>query len=207
MLCTAFSSKPTHSLLKIRPSNQSFSTCRTNSPSKPTEDHPSVLQVPLTEMPSTVQKSNKREETAGLEKKFTLIGSPPVILPSDLPETSGHGRLRRSDVCCPHTSNNPAENDARLQMGSDHWLCGQHEPFHCCSMRYQSADRRHGGKSHQAGPDVSCGPEPQPQCLWSCHQQRQPLAGQHPQEETGEACGDSHRGQHIQVCRGQGEHM
>ena len=49
--------------------------------------------------------------------------------------------------------------------------------------------------------------KPEYQCLWPSHRRHQPLVGQHPQEQRGEVRGDSHRGQHVQVLRGHGEHV
>ena len=113
-----------------------------------------------------------------------------------VPQVSSlQGRLQHPEACCPHSSNdNPAANNAGLQTGSDQWPRRQHEPCHRylassasgrapgCPRRDQRPDRRLGGSSHQAGAGVPWGSEPEPQRLWPSHRQRQPLAGQHPQE-------------------------
>ena len=44
-------------------------------------------------------------------------------------------------------------------------------------------------------------------CLWPSHRRCQPLAGQQPQEQRGEARGDPYRGQQVQVRRDHGQHV
>ena len=76
-----------------------------------------------------------------------------------------------------------------------------------CPRRYQRPDQRLGGSSHQLGPGVPWGSEPEPQRLWPSYRRCQPLAGEHPQEQKGEARGHLHRGQHVQGRRDYGEHV
>ena len=116
-------------------------------------------------------------------------------LPGDNKRQANLHRIHRTaactDICTTHkacclqrSNDSPAENDAGRQTGSDQWLRGQHEPCHRylassasgrapgCPRRDQHPDRRLGGSSHQAGPGVPWGSEPEHQRLWPSHQRR-----------------------------------
>ena len=132
-------------------------------------------------------------------------------------------RPARGNTTVPH-SNRAATSQlskraTHAQTSSKQWPRGQHKPLHRdlassasgrapgCPRRYQRPDRRLGDLSHQAGPGVPWGSEPEPQRLWPSQRRHQPLVGQHLQEQRGEARGDPHRGQHVQVRRGHREHV
>ena len=151
-----------------------------------------------------------------LRLQFTIKQRRPLNSDRKLPTDQ---RPRRQHEPSHSSSAAPTESDGGLQTGSDQWPREQHDPLHRrftssasgrapgCPRRDQRPDRRLGGSSHQAGPGVPWGSEPEHQRLWPSHRRRQPLVGQHSQEQRGEARGDPHRGQHVQVHRGYGEHV
>ena len=128
MPCIHFNNKPTHSQQKTRPSNQSFGTCKTMSLHQALQ-HKTTILLHRSRSPTSPLLSRRaaREVTAHLETtkfngKRTSTGS------------TGQQRARTSAtppkpaVC--NAANNPAENDAGRQTGSDQWPRGQHEPCH-----------------------------------------------------------------------------
>ena len=173
MSCINFSNKPTHSQLKTRPSNQSFGTCKTISLHQALL-HKITLLLHRSRSPTSPLLSRTAARAWGQQ---TASGPPP-----DPQDSSEHGHLHHPETCCLQLSNtNPAGDDAGHQTGSDQWPRGQHEPRHRylassasgrapgCPRRDQRPDRRLGGSSHQAGPGVPWGSEPEPQRLWPSH--------------------------------------
>ena len=144
------------------------------SPNTTTQNNTSASRVPVTDKSPTVQKSRKREVTAGLgttNGKRTSTGS------------TGQQRARTSApplkpaVCSAATITwQRTMQDARPAATSDHtdsYLASSASGgAPGCPRRDQRPDRRRGGSSHQARPAVPWGSEPEPQHLWPSHRRR-----------------------------------
>ena len=183
MSCISFNNKPTHLQLKTRTSNQLFGDMQNylTSPSTTTQNNTSASQVPVTDKSPTVQKSSKREVTAGLgatNGKRTSTGS------------TGQQRARTSApppkpaVCsAATTARQRTMQDARPAATSGH--ADSTSPVTATSHRQRLAELRVAPgvtnvligdsvarSSNQAGPGVPWGSEPEPQRLWPSHRRR-----------------------------------
>ena len=157
MSCINFNNKPTHLQLKTRPSISHSGHAKPSHFTYYTKQHfcfasPGHRQVPY--CPQEQQErgtgwlgDNKRQ--ADLHRIHRTAACTDICT---TPEA----------CCLQHSNDNPAENHAGRQTGSDQWPRGQHEPCHRylassasgrapgCPRRDQRPDRRLGGSSHQS---------------------------------------------------------